>query len=514
MIEVVVDNRLRVSLAELPAAVAERLRTEFTHTNPARSKLEAMGVRGYALHKEPKFIATWRIDSRGALTLPRGGMGRLRGAMLDASLDWSVSDERTEGDRELAGRIPPHRLPNGGSLYDFQEDIVREAMATENCIVRSPTGSGKTTALLALASRINLPTLVVVWTGGLLKQWVERAMQELGLREDEVGVIGGGTRRIRPLTIGMQQTLAKHALAVRDLFGVVLPDELQKFAAHTFLDVVDVMPARYRVGSSANERRKDRKEFLIYDEFGDVAVDVSQDELIAQGIVHDVEIRVVRTEFDAPWYRDLMDRSRDGQDILRDKRVQKERLLAFERLTDEMTDDRARCALAVQLAVDAVAAGEQVVLLSHRREQCRVLAADVAARGIECGLMLGGVDSVGDYERARGELLAGRMRACVGTYQAIGQGIDLPSVGVGICCSPVANSADNMPFFTQVRGRFCRASAETGKAGAALYYLLDEQVYGKRPVRHLRRWNRRVFVLSRGGSWVEARAWLKQEDDE
>jgi superfamily II DNA or RNA helicase len=501
-----VDSRLRVRTTDLPAEVVERLRVEFTHDNPMHEKLKRLGLKGPALYREPKTIASCRYDGEW-MTFPRGGIGRLRAVFEEFGIARRIVDNRIDGDGPRG--IPRHRVV----LRDYQETIVEEAMRVQNCVVRAPTGSGKTTAMLALASRLDLPTLVIVWTGGLLDQWVRRAVAELGLTEDEVGIIGGGTHRIRPLTIGMQQSLVKHTGRIASTFGVVIADELQRFAASTFFECIDRLPARYRIGVSADERRKDRKQFLIYDAFGDIAVDIDQDDLVAQGVVHDVEVRVVPTDFTSDWYDDLQARVRDAEKRARDDDVPmsqslvKERLLAFDKLVEDMMTDPRRAALSVELAASEVAAGEQVVMMSHRREHCRRLDADLSARHVRCGLMLGGDDD--EYNRTLHALLDGSLRAAAGTYQAIGQGIDLPSVGVGVCCSPIANSRDGRSFFKQVRGRLCRRDDATGKQGARIYYLLDRAVYGLEPLRNLCRWNRRV-VMRDGDEWVDAREWLKE----
>lgn len=498
MVDIIVDNRIRVPCSELPTEAIAKLKQLFTHWNPARAKLERMGIRGYALHKEPKYISTWKLEGDD-LTLPRGGIGRMRDVFDEFDLERNITDARTEG-------TGPRGIPTSNlTLRNFQQDIVNTVTDVQNCVVRSPTGSGKTSAALALASAIDLPTLVIVWTGGLLDQWVRRAEAELGLVGDEIGIIGGGHKRIRPLTIGMQQSLSKYAEELSGTFGMIIADELQKFSASTFFSVIDGMKSKYRVGLSADEHRKDRKEFLIYDIFGDVAVDVSQESLIDQGFVHDVEVRVVLTDFEADWYKPLFQTEYENNDV--PFHVLDARLRAFDRVSTEMQQCASRANLAVQIAADEIADGCQVVMLSHRREWCRRLDADLSAKGIRCGLMLGGKDSEDDYNRTLHSLLDGSLKAAAGTYQAIGQGIDLPSVSVGICCSPVANSADGKPFFSQVRGRLCRVSE--GKAGARLYYLLDINVYGDRPLKNLIRWNKTV-VIRDGAAWITAKDWLKR----
>lgn len=496
-VRVVVDNRIRVRCSDLPAEAIIALKKEFDHWNPARAKLEAMGVRGYALHKEPKFISSWKLEG-DEFSIPRGGIGRLRGVFEEFGIPRKVIDARTDGTGPRG--IPEHRI----TLRPFQQDLVDKVITQQNCVVRSPTGSGKSTAALGLASAVGLPTLVIVWTGGLMDQWVRRVESELGLHGDEIGIIGGGKHRIRSVTIGMQQSLVKCADELSDTFGMVIADELQRFSSSTFFAVIDKFKSKYRVGLSADEHRKDKKEFLIYDLFGDVAVDVDQDSLIDGGYVHDVEVRVIPTDFDAPWYHELFGedyRNRNIPQVLYEARMR-----AFDRISNEMMVDPARGQLAVQIADDEIKAGHQVVLLSHRREWCRRLDADLSAKGIRCGQMLGGIDSKEEYDRTLHSLLDGSLRAAAGTYQAIGQGIDIPSVSVGICCSPLANSADGKPFWSQVRGRLCRTSA--GKQGARLYYLLDWNVYGSKPLKNLMRWNNRV-VIRDGAAWIDAKDWLK-----
>ncbi len=77
---------------------------------------------------------------------------------------------------------------------------------------------------------------------------------------------------VQPITIAIQKTLAAHGVddELRSFFGAVICDEVQLFGAKTFYEVIDPWPAKYRIGVSADERRKDRKEFLIHHQFGEV----------------------------------------------------------------------------------------------------------------------------------------------------------------------------------------------------------------------------------------------------
>lgn len=486
-IEVRVDNRLRILLDELPAEVADQLREEFTYTNPQYAKLRGMGFFPGA--NEPALIRSWRVDTAW-LTLPRGGMQRVRETLKKAGLQWRVTDRRTEGERAMAGKLPPTSV----ALYDYQVSAVDAAVERQNCVVRAPTGSGKTSAAIAIASRLNLPTIVIVWNAGLYEQWVKRLQAELGLMPHEIGHVRGSKFKLRSITMAMQQTLNKLDDALWRLlqktFGVVICDEVQRFAATTFLQTIDRFPAKYRIGISADETRKDRKEFLIYDLFGSIAYEVSKEELVERAFVHDVEVRIVPTSFSAPWY---VAQRKSGQNP------------NFNRLLEQMTADVERNALVIRYAVNNND-GKQVLVFSHRREHCvRLEWSIIATSNISTGLMLGGPDGADEFRRTVEGIKAGKIEIGFGTIQAIGQGLDLPSVSRGVVATPLAS---NKQFWGQVCGRLCRTAE--GKQDAIVYYLWDRAVYGLTHVENLCKWSAHVRVLHNGG-WTDAREWLKGE---
>jgi superfamily II DNA or RNA helicase len=334
-----------------------------------------------------------------------------------------------------------------------------------------------------------VPVLVVVWTGGLFEQWETRLMRELGLQSRDIGRVRGAERSIKPITIAMQQTLWRGMTpAFLDTWGMVVCDEVQRAASKTFMDVLDKFPARYRIGISADETRADRKEFLVYDLFGDVAHEVSQDDLIDEGSVLDVECRVVPTEFRADWY--VAARASGTPD--------------FNRLLGEMAEDETRNALALDLVLAEVAAGNQVLVLSHRVEHCQRFDAALAARAVPCDLMLGGDEWKARFDATKRGLADGSLRVAAGTIQAIGTGIDLPAVGRGVLTTPIGS---NRQLYGQVRGRLCRP----GKADAVLYVLWDRHVHGESALKFLARWNRTTVVRTPDGAWLDVSEYNRRQ---
>jgi len=500
-----VDSRIRLPESGLTKEVARDLRVAFEHANPKFHKARNMGFKT----KEKPTIRTWERDD-DELTFPRGGMGRVREHVPGP---FDVRDERFGGDPSV-GAIPAHRL----ELYPFQERCVGSMLRTEQGVIGSPTGSGKSTMLLAAASRAGLPSLVVVPSAALFSQWIERARKELGLREDEVGAIRGKTRRVRPFTVAVWKTLdnlsdAEFARHVGGVFGAVFFDEVHKFGAGSFYRVGDRCPARYRIGVSDDETRADGTDFLVYDVAGDVLERVDEEQLIADGFVHDVPVVLVPTESEVDWYRrqllfqavlrregavealaavraDWPEASLDG--LFRERAAHKN---LFGDAVDELSRDPARNALASGLALRMVEAGHRVLVYVGRTDHARRLRGTIEESGTSCGLLVG--EEPAEFEASVRALKAGELSVAVANFQAAGTGLDVPSVDRGVCAMPFSSRQ----IFRQLRGRFCRIAA--GKSDSRLYYLLDEHVFGKKARDNMRRWNRTCLVVQEDGTETE-----------
>lgn len=481
-----VDSRIRLPLAELPDEVVAALKAAFTHKNPQHAKLKAMGR--FPPKSEPQTYETAREEGDW-LSLPRGGRRRVRAILREHGMTRVLFDDRTDGAKDLAGQIPEHLF----EMRDYQAESIDKLVAAENAILRAPTGSGKTVIAFGIAARINLPTLVVVPSGALFEQWLERAPIELGIPVEDVGRIGDGKVSLRPLTIAMQATLARRldgavGEEIKNAFGAVICDEVQRFAARTFMTSIDPMPARYRIGISAEETRKDRKEFLIHDLFGEVAHDVPRDGLIASGAVLDVEVRIVPTGFRTTCL---------AQDDPK-------------RYLDQIVENEERMHKAINVVLTEVSAGEQVLVMSQRVELARKIDAALVSHGVQSGLLLGGPDNKKAFAETKKGLKSGRLRVGVGTVQATGTGLDMPSVGVGVIATPLAT---NRQLFGQVRGRICRPHG--ARALGRLWYLWDGSMADdvrddeEQHLANLGRWNK-VCRVEVDGRLVDSKEFRRE----
>lgn len=332
--------------------------------------------------------------------------------------------------------------------------------------------SGKTLMALACLPRLGQRSIVIVRDRNLLEQWIQRAEENLGIKPKEIGIIASGKRRVgKQLTVALQQTLYSKAFDLQEyagMFGAVVVDEVHDAAARTVQETVDAFPARVRVGFSADHTRKDRKEFLIEDLFGNVIFEVGKDNLEKIGAVVPVVVRLVPTDFRADWYANAPPEERD-----------------FTKLVTEMSTDQSRGALVRQVVQELVKAhAVPALVFTHRREYAARLAEEeLPADGIPTGLLLGSAGNAEQFEESKTLLLSGVLKVAVGTFKAVGQGIDIPNVMAGVCATPIGA---NRQFFGQVRGRICRVVP--GKRVGHLYYIWDRHVFPE-SARNLCQWN-------------------------
>src|SRR5437867_9865630 len=106
-------------------------------------------------------------------------------------------------DGELLGRFA---LPCQPSLAVHPRPYQREALERwlrnqGRGVVVLPTGAGKTVLAYMALEQAPVRTLVVVPTIDLLRQWRDGLIAQAGVPADQVGVVGGGERRPRAITV-------------------------------------------------------------------------------------------------------------------------------------------------------------------------------------------------------------------------------------------------------------------------------------------------------------------------
>jgi len=179
-------------------------------------------------------------------------------------LDWvkkifpleEVVDRRLDG----TGMKMP-KISFSGKLRDYQAEVVDSLASNDMGIVEAATGSGKTVMMIAHIAKKAIPTLILVNTIELANQFTERLVQFTNLEKDDVGLLGNGQKRLRPITVCLLQTMVKldedTIEFINTQYPQILTDETHIIAANTYYDALSRLNAKHKYGFSATPKRED-----------------------------------------------------------------------------------------------------------------------------------------------------------------------------------------------------------------------------------------------------------------
>lgn len=430
-----ISNRLTISNA--PEWYEEELEDRLTFQNPKWTENEKHGRWN---GKTPEFIECFERSGSG-LTLPRGYAAKLIDRTRREGLTFTLEDRRRV--------LPEVDFDFGGELRPYQTEAVGKMLEKDFGTLAAPTGSGKTIMGLAIIAERKQPALVVVHTKELLGQWIDRIGTFLGIPADEIGVIGGGKRRIgEKVTVGLVQSVYKCAADVSSRVGHLVIDECHRAPSRTFTEAVSAFDSKYMLGLSATPWRRDKLSRLIFWHVGDVVHSIERDDLVETGDVLEADVILRETDF-----LPFSDPS-----------------LEYSKMLAELVEDGPRNDLISRDVSKEAARGQGVCLvLSDRKAHCEALQGFLKDLGVESELLTG---DLGNRKRARvvEELNAGRIRVLVATGQLIGEGFDCKELSTLFLATPIRFDGRVLQYL----GRVLRPAP--GKQRARVFDYVDRKV--------------------------------------
>lgn len=154
-----------------------------------------------------------------------------------------------------------------GSLRDTQKDVVNSYLCPEprDGILSLQTGGGKTVCALYIASRLQVPTIVLVHNTFLRDQWLDRI--KAFLPKARIGSVQGETLDIenKDIVVAMLQSVSMKDYSQNTFarFGLVIVDECHHIASEAFSQAVPKLTSKHMLGLSATPERKDRLMHVI-----------------------------------------------------------------------------------------------------------------------------------------------------------------------------------------------------------------------------------------------------------
>ena len=433
-IEIELDSKITLKKSQLSIELLDQIRSSLTMQNP--KYLEAIEHDRY-FGNIAKHIYAYH-EEKDCLYAYRGYMGALIPLLKQNNLSYRLIDHRR--------RLPELDIAFRGALRDYQERAVTDALKKDFGVTVAPCGAGKTVIACAVIAARRQPTLIICHTKELLNQWIDRITQYLGLSLDEIGIIGAGKEIIKPVTVGMVQTLAKRNLdEIREYFGQIVVDECHHIPSTTFTEVAASFDCQYMLGLSATPYRRDKLDKLIYVTLGNVAATITDAELQDSGCRIKPQIIVRKTGFNFN-YQDDSD---------------------YQPMISELVENDDRNQLIVDDVIhESQDSGNLSLILSDRKSHCEALADLLRGQGIQVAVLTGDKS-----KKERGAIISdienGVLKVVCATGQLAGEGLDFPKLNRLFVTTPIRFKGR----ITQYIGRALRVA--DGKIDARIYDYVD-----------------------------------------
>lgn len=183
-----------------------------------------------------------------------------------------LSDGRPFRQGEHWHRLPdpnhPLAAPGQAEFMDLTMQAVEDNYAA---LVKADTGTGKTAVALNTAARLGRSTLVLVPLDRLRKQWIDAAVQHLGMKREDIGeIVGPKCQWGRPLVIGMMKSIAMkdYPPECYSAFGLVITDEVHNTGAQLASRTQGRFNSAHRLALTATDERKDDGDRVYYSTYG------------------------------------------------------------------------------------------------------------------------------------------------------------------------------------------------------------------------------------------------------
>ena len=392
---------------------------------------KTLTVRPFSIVKpqfQPKY-KVWHEDAK-SLYLPkhfgieRYGQVPEREVAKTADVHW-----------QFAGSIRPAQLP-----------VVNSFLLPEphDGILSLHTGGGKTVCALYIASRLKVPTLVVVHNTFLRDQWVDRI--RAFLPKARIGRVQADVVDVqdKDVVIVMLQTLSMKELN-DNLFapiGLVIVDECHHIASEVFVQALPKVTSRYMLGLSATPERKDKLMFAIHWFLGPLLYKSDTGDSV------DVQVKVEMYEYENndPEFNEIV--------------VSSQGMVSVPIMVNKLTACEDRTKWLIRILADVVEEGRQVLVLSDRVQHCKDILDGLPSDLKEQACILSqAVKSEVRTEYCKTKTIL------IATYSMCKEGFDVPTLNTLVMATP-------RPDIDQIVGRILRVE----KAGRAVHPLIVDIV--------------------------------------
>ena len=415
------------------------IKKHLTISNPLFEKKIELGLTNWNTPRSLQYFET----GDNSVTVPTGSLSEIL-YLLETELNIKV-DKKDLKDARFDKKLSSYfsKIKFNATLRDYQEDMVEATRNKTIGVIEAMTGAGKTIFALAKIIESKQPTLFLVHTLELALQTIESFCKFSNLKKDDIGMIGNGQFELRPVTVGLHQSMAKISDEKLDLINShisqVIGDEIHNIAAETWFNTMHSLNAKYKWGITATPNRSDGLTKVIHWATGPKIHVVPSEKL--KDVLIKPTITYIPTKYKFPLIS-----TQEYQDMI----------------TDLAEDEKRN-----SLILSYVNKYKDVpgVLLCERLTQVAYLQSKLSQ-----SVMLTSKMSKKDRAQTMELVKKGKKTLVVSTYGLFSTGIDIPALENLYLCSPIKSEIK----LRQSAGRLMRKSP--GKTEAKIFDFVDEKV--------------------------------------
>lgn len=350
-------------------------------------------------------------------------------------------------------------------LREYQEEALRRWLGSKGRgVLVLPTGAGKTVVALEAIRQLSVKTLIIVPTLDLLSQW--REALEILLHVPEVGILGGGHKVVRSITVSTYDSASLMAPKLSTAFGFLVFDEVHHLPSPSYRLAAESSLAPYRLGLTATPERYDELHHDLDRLVGPVLYRIAPKVLERQGYLAPYQIKTIQIALkpeEQIQYDSYMSVFREYTTRLNEI----EPSWRFDTIVERtIFDPGARKALsylekARRVALEASGKLDQIEGLLEQYQDEKVIIFSRYTRIVEKVSDLFGIPLITHKTKAseRQEILSkfkdGSYTKIV-TGQVLDEGVDVPDASIGIIISGTGSKRE----FIQRLGRLLRPQKE------------------------------------------------------
>jgi superfamily II DNA or RNA helicase len=352
-ITVRIEDVIYIPRKLLPVTVQSKLRKTACFTN---NLFFIRKSQGFNTWNTPRTIDCSSINDNDIM-IPRGCKDEMMAIFDSYKIKVKVDDQR------FSGHLIEFKYNSLLPLYTFQEPAFEAMLAHDIGVLHAGTAFGKTVIAANLIASRNTNTLIVVDSQLLFDQWQE-ALHNFSGADNNIGCFGCGKSE-KHLTGDVDVAMIKSLCTekgkkVLQRYGQIIVDECHRLGASTFVEMLNTAKARYIVGMSANDVRRDGRHPQIFMQCGPIRFSGEKPKSPQEVIV---KLRRCHTS------------AMTKIDSAKDNRAQKK--LESNTVIELLAQDEARTQQIVDETINACKLGRKVMILTarikHRDQIARML---------------------------------------------------------------------------------------------------------------------------------------------